>query len=174
MSRLTQHLTNNSFNQGLTRMTPTTEQSHILSRTIISEDNLLIHALAGTGKTSTLEMIEQSISGPILSLAFNKRIAEEMAKRFKTTTTVRTFNSLGHRIWAKTCASSISFNPKKTTQLLSEQIKSMPKAHQSAAREVFWDVINAVGVAKSIGYIPEGVFPQRHPPRFYDRFSQCS
>ena len=58
-------------------MTPTPEQSTILSFATIHSDNLIVNALAGTGKTSTIELICKAIpSIPILYLAFNRgRIA---------------------------------------------------------------------------------------------------
>ena len=48
-------------------MNPTEEQQHILDLSTQTEDNLLISALAGTGKTSTLELIERAVkTKPIL------------------------------------------------------------------------------------------------------------
>jgi superfamily I DNA/RNA helicase len=141
-------------------MTPTPEQGRILNLLTSTSSNLSIRALAGTGKTSTLELIEGALDGAILCLAFNKRIADEMAKRFKTTSTVRTFNSLGHRIWAKACSKGVVLNPKKTQDLLRDHIRGQKKADQSEAWEVYWEVIHAVGLAKSLGYVPSTCFPQ--------------
>jgi|HubBroStandDraft_3_1064219.scaffolds.fasta_scaffold00002_65 DNA helicase-2/ATP-dependent DNA helicase PcrA len=138
---------------------PTEEQSHILSLVTLTTSNLIINALAGSGKTTTLEMIQDALAPPVLCLAFNKRIADVMVKRFKTTTTVRTFNGLGHRIWSATCAGRLSLDPRKVPDLLREVIRGLVKSEQGEAREVFWDVIAAVGLAKSLGYVPEGKYP---------------
>jgi superfamily I DNA/RNA helicase len=140
---------------------PTIEQLEILSKVKNSNDNLLINALAGTGKTTTLELI-QSVIGPkpILYLCFNKRVAKEAEKKFPSTTLVRTFNSLGHRIWAQACAGKLTVNGKKTQENLAEFIKEAPRTAQPALWNCFWDVVNAVARAKALGYVPEGKFPQ--------------
>lgn len=141
-------------------MQPTNEQSSILSTLRTTPGNLSIRALAGSGKTSTLEMIQNDATEcPILCLAFNKRIAEEMSKRFRSTTTVRTFNSLGHRIWSKTCTSTPTLNPKKMQDLFREHCKTLRKSAADEAWSVYWEVIHACGLAKSLGYIPTNVFP---------------
>ena len=137
---------------------PTPEQDHILSL-LETKSNLLINALAGSGKTTTLEMIQNALAPPVLCLAFNRRIADVMVKRFRTTTTVRTFNSLGHRIWATTCAGHISLDTKKVPDLLRELIKELPRGDQGEAWEVFWEVKATVDLAKALGYIPDGKYP---------------
>lgn len=139
-------------------ITPTTEQLNILSLLSSTKSNLLINALAGSGKTSTLELIQNAHSGPTLCLAFNRRIADEMQKRFRSTTSVRTLNSLGHRIWSAACASRLCLNPKKSQDLLRESISSLPKPIQGEAYDSFWEVVSAIGLAKSLGYIPIGKF----------------
>jgi superfamily I DNA/RNA helicase len=138
---------------------PTAEQEHILSLVTLTTSNLIINALAGSGKTTTLEMIQNALTPPVLCLAFNKRIAEVMVKRFKTTTTVRTFNGLGHRIWSTACAGRVSLDPKKVPDLLRELIKELSRGEASEAWEVFWDIIAACGLAKSLGYVPDGKYP---------------
>jgi superfamily I DNA/RNA helicase len=104
-------------------------------------------------------MIQDALTPPVLCLAFNRRIADVMVKRFRSTTTVRTFNGLGHRIWATACAGRVSLDPKKVPDLLREVIRGLVKSEQGEAWEVFWDVIAAVGLAKSLGYVPEGKYP---------------
>ena len=138
---------------------PTEEQLHILSLLHSTRSNLLINALAGTGKTSTLELIQNAAPAPVLCLAFNRRIADEMEKRFRSTTTVRTLNGLGHRIWAAACAGRLSLNPKKSQDILRELISGLPKPSQGEAYDDFWSIISGVALAKSLGYIPEGKFP---------------
>ena len=140
-------------------LSPTKEQLHILSLLSSTRSNILINALAGTGKTSTLELIQNAANPPVLCLAFNRRIADEMEKRFRSTTTVRTLNGLGHRIWAAACAGRLSLNPKKSQDILRDLISSLPKPSQGEAYDDFWSIISGVALAKSLGYIPEGKFP---------------
>lgn len=142
-------------------MQPTSEQSHILAAATGDSKNLMINALAGTGKTSTLEMVERAVRArPILYLVFNKKNADEAEDRLLSTTTVRTFNSLGHRVWAKACAKNqLSLKNDKSRTILREIINSAPKNTQSAIWSVFWDIVSGVALAKSLGYVPEGKYP---------------
>lgn len=141
-------------------MQPTDEQQVIVEAVRNSDDNILINALAGSGKTSTLELIQAaSPVKPVLCLAFNRRIADEMSKRFPSTTTVRTFNGCGHRIWSKV-VSSISLDSKKIQNLISEEINTHEGEDKKELREAYWEIVNAVNMAKSVGYIPEGKYAQ--------------
>ena len=150
---------------------PTAEQEHILTHVSSTKSNLIINALAGSGKTTTLELIQDILPPPVLCLAFNKAIAKRMKEGekdpegnlikapFKSTTTIKTMNGLGHSIWMAACAGRVSLDPKKVPDLLRELIKELPHGEANEAWEVFWDVISGVALAKSMGYIPEGKYP---------------
>lgn len=140
---------------------PTDEQALILDLARTTDDNLMLNALAGAGKTSTLEMIEHAVTTkPILYLVFNTRNAKEAEKRMLSTTTVRTFNSLGHRVWAKTQGLNLTLSPKKVPDILREMIKGVKRREvQGAMWDSFWEVVNGVAMAKALGYIPEGKYP---------------
>lgn len=139
---------------------PTTEQQAILHAASTSKSNLLLQAYAGCGKTSTLEMIEHAVdTRPILYMCFNKKIAEAATKRMLSTTTVRTFNSMGHRIWAKSIGKNLSLDPRKSQTLLRAIIDSAPKSEREPLWATFWEVVNGVALAKALGYVPEGKFP---------------
>lgn len=143
---------------------PTDEQSAIISAACSTNDNLIINALAGCGKSTTLEMIERAVkTKPCLYLVFNAKNAADAEKRMQSTTTVRTFNSIGHRIWAasqgiKLNLESASGKGKKCQDILREIIKPLKGADREAAWGVFWDVISAVNMAKAVGYIPDGAY----------------
>ncbi len=141
-------------------MNHTDEQVDILSAATSSTDNLILNALAGTGKTSTLELVERAVKAkPILYLVFNKKNADEATSRMLSTTTVRTFNSLGHRIWAQSQSKNLRLNAKKSGDILRELIKESPARSQSELWDSYHEVIAGVGLAKALGYIPEGKFP---------------
>jgi hypothetical protein len=89
-----------------------------------------------------------------------------MVKRFKTTTSVRTLNGLGHRIWASACVSNLSLDPKKCQDLLREAIKPLSKPEKDEAYDSFWEIVGAIGLAKSLGYVPETKF--RNAKRLID------
>jgi len=115
------------------------------------------HVVHNCGKTSTLEMFDRTaIPGPRLCLAFNKRIAEEVAKRLAPTTECRTFNSLGHRIWSAAIAPKLVLEPKKTQGLFKETVTKLRKPDRDAAWEEYGEVCTAVNLAKGRGYIPQG------------------
>jgi DNA helicase-2/ATP-dependent DNA helicase PcrA len=141
-------------------ITPTGEQIAITDLIRSDTCNVIVNALAGTGKTTTLEMIQDaSPTRPVLLICFNKRVADDATKRFPSTTTVRTFNSLGHRIWAKS-VSKLTLDPQKTATIFKAIRDELPKPYRSEASELYWDVISAVAKAKALGYVPESKFPQ--------------
>lgn len=139
-------------------MNPTEEQISIIDKTENSSSNLMVNALAGTGKTTTLDFVQSaSPKQPVMCLAFNKRIAEEMKKKFPDTTTVKTMNGLGHGIWYK-AVGKIDLNPKKMQQIFKDHVETLSKDEANDCWEIYWDVIQACAMAKSLGYVPEGKF----------------
>lgn len=148
---------------------PTDEQVAILDAACNSNDNLMLNALAGCGKTSTLEMIERAIkTKPVLYLVFNTKNAKEAEKKMLSTTTVRTANSMGHRIWAKTLGKNITVDPKKCPDILREMIKSVKQREVvNQMWSAYWEVISGVAMAKAVGYIPDGKYT--NTPRMIER-----
>src|SRR5260370_32350989 len=132
----------------------TEEQATIIASAKASKANLMIQALAGTGKTSTLESIERAVPrGPVLYLVFNRKNADEASKRMLSTTTTRTFNSMGHRIWAT--GRNISLDGKKTNTILHSIIDDAPRDYRVTLWGVYHEVLSGVGLAKALGYIPD-------------------
>lgn len=88
-------------------MEPSKYQKDILDA-VKRNENCLIQAVAGSGKSKTLEMICNQIgrSQKIILLAFNKRIAEELKSRGLP---AATFNSVGFRA-LKNFGSSLDFD----------------------------------------------------------------
>jgi excinuclease UvrABC helicase subunit UvrB len=60
---------------------PNEQQQKIIDWAKNGEGNMMVKARAGTGKTTTIEMIVQNISNPSLVMCFNKHIAEELLQR---------------------------------------------------------------------------------------------
>ena len=135
--------------------TPTPEQTHILDLVRTTDANLMVNALAGTGKTATLKMIEaEATTKPILFLAFGKKNAEDGRKTMASTTKVSTFNSLGHGIWAQAIGRGFKPDVRKTGNLYRQIIDDAKPSAKGKLWEAYWTVIEAVGYAKSLGYIP--------------------
>jgi DNA helicase II / ATP-dependent DNA helicase PcrA len=138
--------------------THTDEQHAILHDAKHTSANLMISALAGTGKTSTLEAITTVLPPqPVLYLVFNKRNATEATARMGSLTQVRTFNSLGHRIWGSAISKPLSLDAKKSGTIYREIIGAAPKSTVDTLWTLFTEVTEGVHKAKSLGYIPDGV-----------------
>jgi len=151
-------------------MNPTDEQQIILSHAQGTDQNLMLNALAGCGKSTTLRLIERAVkTKPILYLAFNKKIVSDIEykaratnadSRMQSTTSVRTFNSLGHRIWASSTRENLTLNSKKCNDIFKGIIdETKDKQARDAMWEVYWNVLAGVASAKAIGYVPDGKFP---------------
>lgn len=85
------------------RFVPTEEQQNV-SDAIMTGEDVIVRALAGTGKTSTLELVAQRISKQdpdkkILYLVFNTKNKEEAEKKFAKfgNVEVRTWDSVAYR-----------------------------------------------------------------------------
>jgi hypothetical protein len=77
-----------------TTLAPTAEQQDIIDAAT-SGSNLIIQAGAGTGKTSTLQMVASALPpAKMLYVAYNKAIATEAASKFPLHVTCKTSHSL--------------------------------------------------------------------------------
>lgn len=135
---------------------PTPEQISIIEAAQDSERNLLISALAGAAKTSTLVLIAKALPATqMLCLAFNKKIAMEMTDRLPANCTAMTLNSLGHRAWAAGTGRRLSLDKSKTYTILAELISKLPAGEQSVAFESFSDTMRMIDSGASAGWIPD-------------------
>jgi hypothetical protein len=116
----------------------------------------MVNALAGTGKTSTIEMVCHAVKNiPILYLAFNKRIVDEAAKRMPSHVECRTQNGLGHRVWAQATGKRLVVDSGKMRQILKNLISELPRKDQGEAWEDFSDTLKWISKAKRDGYVPD-------------------
>lgn len=138
----------------------TPEQERIIETAINTTDHLLINALAGAAKTSTLQFLCKYLSvEPTLCLAFNKRIAEEMTERLPGHVKCQTLNSLGHRVWMQVCTRKITLDTKKSYRLFKAEVDNLRRDEKSEAYDAFGPMLKLIGRAKINGYIPDGVYP---------------
>lgn len=77
-------------------MQPTSEQQESID-VFMGGYNMKINAYAGSGKTSTLQLLARERSSPGVYLCFNKSIAEEAQKRFPDTVACKTTHSFAYR-----------------------------------------------------------------------------
>lgn len=135
--------------------TPTEEQLAIIERASTTNDNILLSALAGAAKTSTLVMIAEAIPDvQLLCLAFNKKIADEMQSRLPNNCRAMTLNSLGHRTWGEATGRRVQINASKTYEIVKQLVDSSP--FRSELYENFAELIRIVDFGKTCGYVPDG------------------
>lgn len=135
----------------------TEEQTEIIDFALANRQNLLINALAGAAKTSTLRFLCKYLPiEPTISLAFNKRIADEMTKVLPGHVRCATMNSVGHRVWAAATGKRLVLDTKKNYNLVKEGVERLPRYDKEAGYDAFGDLMKTISRAKLSGYIPAG------------------
>lgn len=136
------------------RFTPTGEQVAIVNAAKNTDDNLMIVAMAGTGKTSTLGLISEVLPcRPTLALAFNVKIKKAMEAIFPAHFTVKTMNGLGHAAWGKAIGKRCGVDPDKIGKIL----KGILKAEAIRTEEDDFSIaLQLVRKARVLGLVPEG------------------
>lgn len=135
-------------------MQPTPEQQAILDATTSSKESLMVTAMAGTGKTSTLVMIANALPmQPAIALAFNTSIKKELEKRFPSFWKIMTLNGLGHRAWMSAIRGKpILLDERKLGRLTTQTLKD----HQYSGGEDAWgNIRQLVTKAMQAGIVPE-------------------
>jgi len=133
-------------------MTPTAEQVAIMDAARDTKRSLMIRAYAGTGKTTTLEMLAQVLpTEAALALAFNVSTKKNMEKRFPQHFQVKTLNGLGHVAWGKAIGKRLGVDEGKLGRLVSSVCKE--EGFRASADQ--WDAIRKlVSSAMHAGLIP--------------------
>lgn len=124
-----------------------------------SPDNLMVRAVAGSGKTSTLAACTRLIPPGLQSLfvTFAVRNADDLKdKTAGANVDVRTLNSLGHRIWTRYIAgrdnAEVEVNRSKIYRIIRDVITS-----PSSRANFSGDIRKLVGMARAVGLVPQGV-----------------
>ena len=132
------------------------EQLQIFEEVKTTSDNLLLEALAGAAKTSTLVELARYLEGGTLAIAFNKKIADEMQERMPRGVECRTLNSLGHRIWQGKLGKKMFISPGKVHILMTEELEATPFGEErDHLFENFSDLRNAIQGSKNHGHVPD-------------------
>lgn len=151
--------------------TLTAEQQAIIDAARNTPDNLIIHALAGAAKTSTLVLIAKALpSVPTMCLAFNVRIKKELGDRLPGNCECLTLNGLGHRIWGRFLGRRLIVDKDKVYKILSGLIDKLDADEKREAYDRFTDTLNAIRQGKTNGYIPTGTHPHANPLMQDDEF----
>lgn len=141
------------------QFTPTEEQIAIVTAAKSTCDNLLVQALAGAAKTSTLVLIARACTGiPILSIAFNKRIADEMAAKLPSHCVAKTLNAVGHAAWGQHIGKRLAVDKGKMGDILKSL--NLGQIDAEEVRDAFSEVVKLSNRAKLYGYVPDGKYEE--------------
>lgn len=137
--------------------TPTPEQAAIVS--FIQEHpetNLMIEAVAGAAKTSTM-VFASSVIGPHfspLAVAFNKRNAEDLESRMPSHFSCKTLNALGHAAWQQARSGRrLQLDDDK----LFKAAKVVIEGDRGKDDDTFSVVLALARAAKGMGIVPQGL-----------------
>lgn len=137
---------------------PSPYQLDIFKNIEETKNSLIVEAVAGSGKTTTITGAVKLIDSNLRTLfcAFNASIAKELKNKLPDHVDSRTLNSLGHRAWQRHVGGRIELNVNKTYDILdSEEIlKNHPRWEVRSVRFV---VNQLVGYAKQMGLVPHDV-----------------
>ena len=101
--------------------TPTQEQIEIVAAAKTGND-VIVHALAGSGKSSSLYLVSSEIPDKrILYIAFNKAIVEEATKKMPDNVECRTVHSIAYRNSGQDVLKKLS-RPKPDNKILSSEL----------------------------------------------------
>lgn len=140
--------------------TLTEEQEACIYAAAKTKDSLIWEALAGAAKTSTLVLAAQKLElVPTLSVSFNKKIADEMAKRMPGHISASTMNSLGHRVWGQTRGGRLTVDSGKMYGIVKDIIdKHYPRgAAKDELMENLASLLRVVRRAKAAGWVPDSL-----------------
>lgn len=133
---------------------PTPEQHAILSAGKDSKESMMVDAMAGTGKTTTLVMLAHSLPPqPAIALAFNVTIKKELERRFPSYWKIMTLNGLGHLAWMRALGrdKKITLDERKLGRLVTAVFKD----YQYQGNEDAWgNVRTLVSKAMQAGIVP--------------------
>lgn len=130
--------------------TPTPEQSAIRAHILSGKSSLLVSALAGSAKTTTIKYAAEGMTTPAIAVAFNAKIRDELKQALPSHFDVVTFNSAGHAAWGKYISKKLSVDARKTYRITDFM-------GRDDSRKV---VMKLVDSAKALGLVPSGT-PQK-------------
>lgn len=122
---------------------PPTEEQSLIIEAIKRKESIIVNALAGAAKTSTIVMASEFAPLGSLALAFNKSIQLELEDKLPNSFAVMTINALGHKVWMRTVG-RLELDSGKLTKILK---RLDPKAP--------WDLARIVSSAKLAGLVPD-------------------
>lgn len=111
--------------QEVLALPPTTEQEAFYNALTDSDQNIALIAMAGSGKTTTLQVAAHRMKqvgilpDRTLALAFNKKNAADLVERMPDTVTCKTFHSLGLGALTRLVGARKTIDKGKVTRIVS-------------------------------------------------------
>lgn len=134
---------------------PTDEQQAIIDAVRGSSTSLMIRAMAGCAKTTTLELAARAMPvRPSLATAFNVKIKKEMESRLPKHFQVMTLNGLGHSAWGRTIGKRPAVDDKKLGAILKAAIQQHKAELGDVTQDEFTTVLSLVRRARISGLVP--------------------
>lgn len=115
-----------------------------------TEDSLLIEAVAGSGKTTTIVEAIKHVSSrkSVAFLAFNKSIAQELGRRITNPNAkCMTLHSCGFTAWKRFVGTDVQVDSRKTFEIIKNSL-TWPERNRNS------QLSKLIGLAKQIGMVP--------------------
>lgn len=138
------------------KFTPSPMQVAIFKAIRDTQDSLIIEAVAGSGKTTTIVAAVKIIPENLrtMFLAFNKSIATELSEKLPEHVNCMTLNSLGYRAWMKYIGGRADVKTNKITNIL-KQPQFKTEYGEWKVRQLLYPVNQLIGFAKQAGLVPK-------------------
>lgn len=144
---------------------PTPEQTKIFQAVKKRSDNLLVEALAGTGKSTTIERMLKGLPKRCGVMAFNKSIATEMQQRMTSKIWAGTMHSRGYGELAKLVGKRLEMDKYKYFSLVREVFEVTGQKKAEVA-----DTARLIGLVRDT--VPEAFDVWDHAPIFLGEIAE--
>lgn len=152
---------------------PTEEQEAIRSAVARSTGSVMVEAGAGCAKTSTMKLASKGVRVPALGLAFNRRIADDLALAVPANVQVKTMNGLGHGAWQRTVANKLVLDERKLGKIITQTLKD--SGRKRTPDDPVWEQTGQlVRVAMQQGLVPQGQGPEGLIPDSPEQWHQLA
>jgi len=134
-----------------------TYQQDFFSELETGRRSIVLEAVAGSGKTTTIVEAARRIppTKRVLLIAFNKSIADELKRRVPKHIMVSTFHALGYGVWRRYAGGNVEVKDDKTFDILDElipfRVEGNRKIYSPLRRAIGPFVRRLAGLAKDEG-----------------------
>lgn len=130
----------------------TPQQLAIFDAVENTTDSIMVEAVPGSGKTTTLVEAAKRLpaNGLVLALAFNVKIKDELKERLPPTVICKTMNGLGHSAVCKLLARRVAIDSRKMGNIVTEICDKFN------LNDRWKEILALASAAKTFGLVPDG------------------